>query len=204
MLYCLGRFIFSVFLKIFYRWRIYGREHIPGRGPFIICSNHISWIDPMAVGGAIPARLKVHFMAKQELFRNGFFTYILHKVGAFPVNRQVADYAAIRKSFKLLSEGSVLGLFPEGTRSKTGKLQKPQHGSALIAGRSGASVLPVAIIGPYRIGRPLRIIIGPVFALPQLDYELREEKKEKLEQMSALIMENIKKLFPACDNTGPE
>lgn len=204
MLYRFGRLVFSIYFKLVYRWRIYGREHIPGRGPFIICANHISWIDPAAIGSAIPPQLKVHFMAKEELFRNRFFAYILRKVGAFPVDRAGADYAAIRRSLQILSEGGVLGLFPEGTRSKTGRLQKAQHGSALIAGRSGVPILPVAVLGPYRIGQRLRLCIGPAFSLPELTYQHREEKKRKLERMSAVIMENIKKLLPAGDNIGAD
>ncbi len=197
MLYRFGHFVFAVFFKLFYRWRISGREFLPKKGPFIICANHISWIDPLVVGSAVPTRLKVHFMAKHELFRNGFTGYILRKVGAFPVNRSSADYGAIRRAFKILNEGNVLGLFPEGTRSKTGKLQKPQHGSALIAGQSCVPVLPVALNGPYRIGRPLHVSIGPAFVLPPLTYSQRGEKKEKLEQMSNMIMDNIKKLLPS-------
>jgi 1-acyl-sn-glycerol-3-phosphate acyltransferase len=204
LFYRFARGLCALFLKLVYRLRVFGRENIPACGPFIICANHINWFDPLAVGSALPARLKVHFMAKKEIFRNRFAGYVLRKVGAFPVNRQSADYAAIRRSLQILSEGNVIGLFPEGTRSKTGQLQEPHHGSALLVGRSEAPVLPVAVIGPYRIGRPLRIHIGPSFVLPRLEYALRHEKKRKLEQMSKIIMDNIKKLFPPGDNNDPE
>ncbi|MEW5784863.1 MAG: lysophospholipid acyltransferase family protein [Bacillota bacterium] len=207
MLYRFGRFVFVVLFKLFYRWRIEGKENIPADGPLIICSNHISWLDPFAVGSAVPARLRVHFMAKNELFQNWFVAFLLNKVGAFPVNRSVADYGAIRRSYQLLKEGKVLSLFPEGTRSKSGRLQKAQHGTALIAGRHPVPILPVAIVGPYRPCRPLQINIGPPFSLPLLDFNGRQEKKEMLDQMSAVIMGQIKKLFPGgvdSDNNTPE
>ncbi len=204
MLYKLAHFIFGIFFKIFYRWRIYGREHIPKQGPFIICSNHINWFDPVVVGCAVSRRLKVHFMAKHELFHSRFVAYFLRKGGAYPVNRKIADHSAIRRSFQLLSENQVLGLFPEGTRSKTGRLQKPQHGAALIAGRDRVPIVPVAIEGPYRIFRPLPVRFGAPFRLDKLEYSSRGQKKELLEQMSGTIMEHIKNLLPSGDNIAPE
>jgi len=204
LLYKLAHFLFCLYLKVVYRWRVYGQENIPEQGPFIICANHIKWIDPVVVGCAFPRRLKVHFMAKEELFRNRFVSYFLRIGGAYPVNRNIADYSAIRRSFQLLSENKVLGMFPEGTRSKTGQLQKAQHGAALIASRDCVPIIPVGIAGPYRAGRPLIVRIGKPFRLNKLEYNNREEKKVLLEQMSATIMENIKCLLPDGDNMDPE
>jgi 1-acyl-sn-glycerol-3-phosphate acyltransferase len=204
LLYKLAHFILEIILIIFYRRRIYGKENIPKDGPFIICSNHIKWIDPVVVGCAFPRRLKVYFMAKEELFRRRFIAYILKKVGAYPVNRKIADYSAIRRSFQLLSENKVIGLFPEGTRSKTGRLQKAQDGAALIASRDSLPVVPVAIEGPYRIFHPLSVRIGAPFCLEKLEYNSRAEKKALLAQMSGRIMENIKNLLPSGDNIDSE
>ncbi|HSW36311.1 MAG TPA: lysophospholipid acyltransferase family protein, partial [Candidatus Limnocylindrales bacterium] len=125
---------------------------------------------------------------------------LLRRVGTFPVNRRDADFAAVRKAYQLLKEGKVVGLFPEGTRSKTGALQKAYNGAALIAVRSGTPILPLAIVGPYRFLQPIKVYIGPLFELPPLNCEHKADKKLKLEQMSALIMENIGKLFPANEN----
>ncbi|MFO8192002.1 MAG: lysophospholipid acyltransferase family protein [Bacillota bacterium] len=196
MLYAFGRLIFAIYLKIFLRFHVYGREHIPVRRPFIICANHIKWLDPAAVAVAMPPTTKIYFMAKKELFSNIVFSYILNKVGAFPVNRQDADYAAFRRAFQLLRHGKVLGLFPEGTRSKDGKLQKAYGGAAFIAVRSGAPILPVAILGPYRFFKPVHVYIGSPFVLPPLIYEQKEDKKMMLEEMSREIMNNIRDLLP--------
>lgn len=196
LLYHVVRLFFLIYLKTIYRIRFHGRENIPGRRPFIICSNHLSWLDPLAVGTSVPAGCRIHFMAKKEIFSNFLFSFLLRKVGAFPLNRKDADYAAIRKAYQLLRDGQVLGLFPEGSRSKSGKLQKPFNGAALIAVRSGVPILPVAIAGPYRLFKPLHVFIGPPFVLPPLNYERKEDKKAQLEEMSRRIMGQIGNLIP--------
>lgn len=196
LLYRLGHLVFYLYLKLLYRLKVHGKENIPARKPFIICSNHISWLDPMTVGTSFPARYRIHFMAKKELFSNFLFSFALSMVGAFPVNRKDADYAAFRKAYRLLKEKKVLGLFPEGSRSKDGKLKKAQNGAALIAVRSGVPVLPVAIAGPYQLLRPLNVYIGPPFVLPPLVYQHKHERKEKLNELSFQIMDNIRRLLP--------
>lgn len=196
LLYCFGRLFFFIYLKMFYRLKVHNADNIPGRKPFIICSNHIYWLDPLAVAAAMPASYKIHFMAKKELFRNYFFSYILKKAYAFPVNRQDADYGAIKKAYQLLKDGRILGLFPEGTRSKNGGMLKAYNGAALISVRSGVPIVPIAIAGPYRLCGVLNLYIGQPFVLPPLLYEQKEKKREQLDEMSSIIMDNIGKLLP--------
>ncbi|HHX86633.1 MAG TPA: 1-acyl-sn-glycerol-3-phosphate acyltransferase [Firmicutes bacterium] len=191
-MYRLVHLLFSCYFKLAYRWQVYGLENIPSSGPFIICSNHISWFDPPLVACSIPPELPVHFMAKQELFSNFLFRAILKRMGAFPINRNGVDYTAIRTSFKLLAEGKIVCLFPEGTRSPTGAPQKAQPGAAMIAARSKVPVLPVAVTGPYRWRKPLRVNIGPLFYLPSLE---GGDRKEVLSLLSAEIMDRIKALL---------
>lgn len=194
MLYRVAHLVFGIVYRVIYRRQVYGRELLPQQGPLIICANHISWQDPLSVGTALPLNYRIKFMAKEELFRNPVAGFFLRKVGAFPVDRQSADYGAVRRSFKILAEGGVVGLFPEGTRSKSGQLQKVEQGAALIAGRSGAPVLPVLVVGSYRVGQPLRIIIGPVFRIPKLEYGCRGERKAQLEEGSRIIQNNLQAL----------
>jgi 1-acyl-sn-glycerol-3-phosphate acyltransferase len=153
-------------------------------------------MDPLTVGSALPSGHRIHFMAKKEIFSNFIISYLLHKVGAFPVNRQDADYGAIKKAYQLLKENKIVGLFPEGSRSESGHIQKAYNGAALIAARSGVPVLPMAIAGPYRLFRPVHIYIGSLFVLPPLIYENKAEKKALLDEMSFRIMNNISRLLP--------
>ncbi len=150
----LFRFVFS----FFFRWRVVGRENIPQDGPVILCSNHISNWDPPLLGSGIERQ--VNFMAKEELFKIPVLGWLITQFGAFPVKRGGGDRSAIRSTLQLLESGKILGIFPEGTRSKTGELGKGMPGTALFALRSNAVVIPVAIIGPYQLFRPVTIVYG--------------------------------------------
>ena len=158
MLYLLGKALFWLLFSLAYRWEVRGREHVPAEGPLLVVANHFSWLDPPLVGTVLPR--KVHFMAKQELFRNPLVARILRRLGAFPVRRGQPDRWALRHALQLLQEGRVVAMFPEGTRSR-GPLGPFEPGAALVALKSGAPVLPVAIAGPYRLGGRVRVRIGP-------------------------------------------
>lgn len=188
MIYRIMHFLFSLYFSFFYRWKFYGRENLPAKGPYIICANHTSWFDPPLVGCMVPSRNKVRFMAKEELFRTFLFGNIIRRMGAFPVKRNTADKRAIKQALMLLEKGEILGLFPEGTRSRTGELGEPHLGAALIALKSKKPVLPVAIKWPPKIFQPVKVSIGPLI------YFHEEGKiKEKLEEVSLQIMEQIRK-----------
>lgn len=126
-----------------------GVENIPREGGLILAANHISNWDPPVAAAFVPR--KVHYMAKEELFRVPLFSQAIRALGAFPVRRGASDRAAIRKAINLLADGACLGVFPEGTRSRTGQLGKAEPGLALLAVKSGAPVVPTAIVGTNRI-----------------------------------------------------
>ncbi len=191
LLYRFGRFISSIYIRTVFRLKVHGLDNLPERKPFIICANHISMIDPMTVGISIPGHYRIKYMAKSELFKNPILSMILHKLEAFPVNRQEADFAAIKKAYRILAAGEVLGLFPEGSRSKSGEMQQAYNGAALIAVRSGVPILPIAIKGPYRFCRPVHVFIGEPFVMPPLQYQNKEEKKRQLDMMSRQIMDTL-------------
>jgi 1-acyl-sn-glycerol-3-phosphate acyltransferase len=190
MLYTIGKILFSIIFSLLFKWEITGAENIPDKGPLIICSNHISWWDPPLVGCSIKRR--IYFMAKEELFKNPLLGYVLKAVGAFPIKRGEADRKAIKKSLEILEQAKVLGIFPEGTRSKTGELQKPEPGVALIALKSNAQILPVAIKGPYKLFKPVKVIVGKPY---RLSYSGGKLTTEVLQQNSEQIMEKIKLLL---------
>lgn len=186
MLYCFFHFIFNIFFKIFYGYQITGYENFPQNGPFIICANHTSWFDPPLTGCIVPVKNKVHFMAKEELFDVPVLGGIIKRLGAFPVKRNTADRNAIRQALKLLEAGGIVGLFPEGTRIKTGELGKPLQGAALIAIKSQKLVVPVAIKWPPRLFQPVKVSVGaPVY--------FKGSGKGILDTVSNQIMDEIKK-----------
>ena len=126
-------------------WNIQGVENMPAEGPVILAINHQSIWDPLVVASSLPR--KVSFMAKEELFSIPVLGKIFSKLGAFPVKRGKGDMNAIRQSLAILKEGRVLGLFPEGTRSKTGEIQKGLPGMVLLMEKSKASVVPIKVFG---------------------------------------------------------
>ncbi len=134
--------------------RVVGAERVPLDGPLIVACNHRSYFDPPALGCALPR--PVAYMAKIELFRIPVLGSIITWLNAFSVDRSRGDVAAIKRSVEVLREGKAIGIFPEGTRNKTGAI-RPQTGVALLASLSGAPVLPAYISGTAFAHRLRRI-----------------------------------------------
>jgi 1-acyl-sn-glycerol-3-phosphate acyltransferase len=126
--------------------RFYGIENIPATGPFIIASNHQSFLDPLFAGICIRP---VCFMARDTLFKNWFFGPLLLSVNAIPVRRGQADIASIRAILEKLKQGRGVCLFPEATRTSDGKISPLKGGFTLLSRRGQAPVLPVLIDGAF-------------------------------------------------------
>ena len=190
MLYGFLQVIFRLFFYIVFRTRVYGRENIPAEGAVILAANHASNIDPPLMASLIER--PVSYMAKIELFENPIFGAAIRRCHAFPVKRGASDRGAIKAAVTVLKEGHMLGLFPEGTRSKTGELQKAEAGIALIASMTGAPIVPVAILNSHRIFAnggllpQLRIMYG----VP-ISFQGDRKSKEALDAFSAEIMAHI-------------
>ena len=144
MIYTILKPILWVLFKLGLRLNVEGTENIPQAGPLVIASNHLSLLDPPVIGVAAPR--KVHFMAKQELFVP-ILGDIYKALGAFPVRRGGADRAAIKHGIDILKDNKVLAIFPEGTRSKTGKLGKAEPGALMMASKAMATIVPCCVIG---------------------------------------------------------
>ncbi|ARU63027.1 1-acyl-sn-glycerol-3-phosphate acyltransferase [Tumebacillus avium] len=190
VLYRLLRALFRGFFRIFYRWQVSGTENIPAEGGIIVCANHISNLDPPVVGSGMERPMA--FMAKDSLFKIPVIGSIIRGVGAFPVKRGSGDRGAIRASLELLAAGKALCLFPEGTRSHSGEVGKGQGGAAMLALRSNAQVVPAAIIGPYRLFRPLRIVYGKPVDLSE--FRGQKTNSELIDKATEQIMEAIRQL----------
>lgn len=186
--YTFAKGVVSTVFKPLYRIQVIGLEHFPKEGGVLICANHIHNFDPPVVG--ITAPRQVHFMAKEELFKVPVLGNIVTKLESFPVKRGMSDREALRKGMGILNDGKVLGLFPEGTRSKTGEIGKGMAGAGFFALRTKAAVVPCAIIGPYKAGKSLKVVYGQ-----PLDMEKLRTEKVSAEDTTDIIMNEIKKLI---------
>lgn len=189
-LYSFAKTVVFSALKPLYRFEVVGTEHFPKDGGILLCSNHINALDPPVVG--ILAPRPVHFMAKAELFNVPLLKGILPGVNAFPVKRGLSDRDALRTAIKLLKSGEVVGLFPEGTRSKDGKLGKGFSGAGFFALRGEANVVPCAIIGPYKPFKKLKVVYGE-----PIDIAPYRERKASADEVTEKIMEKIAELLEA-------
>ncbi len=143
----LARWMCRVFCMLMFRVRSYGRGNIPRTGPFVLISNHQSYLDPMLCG--IPLKRRVSFLARESLFHNWFFGWMISSVGTIPVRLGEADISAMRKAIDILKQGRGVCLFPEGTRSRDGKITPFKPGFGLLCRRGGAAVVPVVIDGAF-------------------------------------------------------
>ncbi|HLR11756.1 MAG TPA: lysophospholipid acyltransferase family protein [Sporosarcina sp.] len=187
-IYPLGKALVSAVFYPLYRIQVIGKKNFPKEGGVLLCANHIDNLDPPVVG--ITAPRPVRFMAKEELFQMPVLKGLLPRLHAFPVKRGMSDRQAMRTALSVLKNGEVVGLFPEGTRSKTGELQKGLAGAGFFALRGNAVVMPCAIIGSYKPFRRLKVIYGK-----PLDMTPYRERKASAEEVTEVIMDEIRKLI---------
>lgn len=189
MFYSFARALLIPIFLLFYNYRVYGRGNMPKAGPYIVCANHFSLVDPILVGISLPQRM--HFMAKAELFKGKLLGALMHGLGAYPIKRGEPDIKSIKTSLKLLGEGGIIGLFPEGTRNRTQEAVA-EPGIAMLAIRSKVPVLPVAIVSSYRFFRRTKVVIGkPIDLSEYYDQKLHNEDYLKI---SMDVMNKINQL----------
>jgi 1-acyl-sn-glycerol-3-phosphate acyltransferase len=199
LLYRISRLLVATLLLLFTRRRVRGRDNIPKQGPLIVVANHLSSIDPPLVDSVLGRRAV--FMAKEELFRSRITGYIMVNLGAFPVNKGRPDRGVLRRAMQVLADGQALVIFPEGMRSKSGRLGLAFPGAALIFLHSGAPIVPIGISGTERIKgffwlwhRPkITVAIGKTFTLPPISGKLT---KDGLSRLTDVIMMHIAELLP--------
>lgn len=186
--------VFKVLTFIFLRVRVTGKENIPETGGYIAASNHVSGIDPMFV--YMNLKLPVHFMSKEELFEKPFFNRFYTHLNGFPVRRGAPDKKAVEYAIKAVMKGHVLGIFPEGTRSRDGALQQGKSGVALVARETKAGILPVCVYSKGRIKPFAKITVrfGEIIKYEDLGFG-KGIKTEELKAATAIVMERIKALL---------
>ena len=187
--------VFPLFRGLF-RGSTLGLEHVPKDGPLVVASNHGSHLDPPLLGHALGR--PVAFMAKAELFAIPLLGAVIRACGAYPVRRGASDREAIRTATAKLEEGWATGVFLDGPRQANGRVNNPLPGAALLAARSGAPLLPVAIVNSHRAlssGRiwprlvPLQLRVGAPIPAPV------SRRRPDLDATTALLQERINALL---------
>jgi 1-acyl-sn-glycerol-3-phosphate acyltransferase len=156
-LYLLARFFMTPFFLVYFRWVRTGREHARVRGGLIVAANHRSFLDPFVIGGTLPWRRPMNYVAKVELFERRWQGWLLSRLGAFPIRRGESDELAMDTARLAVARGGTVCIFPEGTRIRRGTLAAPKRGVGRLALQTGAPVVPAAVYGSERVRRGWRI-----------------------------------------------
>jgi len=196
--YWVGHTIFRAAAKAFFRYQVVGRDKLVTDGPVLIASNHESFLDPPLVGIAYDD--SVYYLARKTLFK-GPTKWLYPRWNAIPVDQEAPDMSSLKKIIKILKDGEQVVVFPEGSRTLTGKLQPGEAGVGLIAAKSRAVIQPVRIFGAYEAlprgsGRlrfhPVTIVVGdPMTLTPE---EMKAKGREAYQAISDRIMAEIAKI----------
>ena len=191
LFYSLVKNSFRIIFTLYNGLRVSGLENLPAE-PFIAASNHMSNVDPPLIGGIMPRRLR--YLAKESLFRNPLLGFFIRTLGAVPVTREDSQRAGavMKLMLSLLDSGESILLFPEGTRSRDGRLKPLEGGVAFLSVKSGAPILPIYIRGSDRVcpqgktlPRPVRLTVTvsePLYP----DQSISSEKERRNLLLSAL------------------
>ena len=194
-LYDVFRPLAKGFISLRYCVTSFGEENIPEKGAFILAANHISALDPVMIISRCPRTL--HFMAKDELFKNPVFASFLKKMNVFPVKRQTSDKRALEFAKRIISSGWVLGIFPEGSRIKDASPKRAKNGVSYLAAKTKADVLPVSIYkapGGRKLRPQITIRFGKLIKNSELGFS-EEYSQQKIRESSEKIMSAITALW---------
>jgi 1-acyl-sn-glycerol-3-phosphate acyltransferase len=202
---------FRLLFATYFRSRVFHAERVPPTGPVVLAANHASFLDPPLVGSGL--HRMVNYLARDTLFPVPVVGALLRSWQVVPVDREGGGAAGLRAIFSRLLEGNLILLFPEGTRTRDGRLQPARSGIGLVVIKSTAPVIPVRVFGTYeaygrhvRIPRPYRVMVK--FGRPMWFSELRAEAqhcpktrlREIYRQVADEIMRTITTLEPGVDH----
>ncbi|MDO4199528.1 MAG: lysophospholipid acyltransferase family protein [Clostridia bacterium] len=188
--------IIKPFLKFFYPFEVRGLEKIKNaKKNYIICCNHLSNVDVAFL--MVTHEKLICFMAKEELFKNKILGWFFKKMGAFAVKRGKGDKSALINSENIIKNGNILGIFIEGTRSKTGEFLRPKSGATLIASKTNADILPICITGSgenNKVKLFKKTIISYGDFIPNNAINCEDGSRSALKESTNKIMDSITKL----------
>jgi 1-acyl-sn-glycerol-3-phosphate acyltransferase len=196
--YWIAKMACKFFCMLFFRIRFYGQENIPESGAFIFAGNHQSYLDPVFCG--IGSRRQLCFMARDSLFANRFFGWLLTSVNAIPIDREKPDISTIKAVITKLKDGKGVCLFPEGTRTSDGRIAEFKPGLGLLCRRTNATIVPVLIDGAFecwprhkKIFSPGRIIVCYGQAINSAEAASMDDR-----QLAELLTETLRKMQAEC------
>jgi 1-acyl-sn-glycerol-3-phosphate acyltransferase len=191
--YSVARQIVLFIMRFGYKMKMEGVEKLPLDKGFVLAANHQSNLDPVFIG--LGFKRQICFMAKEELFHNPILRFLITKLGAFPVSRGKGDRTAIDKAVAIVQSGGILGIFPEGTRSKDGKLKKAKSGAVLVASITGADIIPVGIkFGKKKfLRREIIVTYGDPIANEEI--KIVDNNRAQLKAACNLLMGRIAELL---------
>jgi 1-acyl-sn-glycerol-3-phosphate acyltransferase len=194
-LYWFFHTLFGMIARVAFQYRAYGQENIIEEGPAIMAVNHQSYLDPPLVG--ITCKNELYYLARKTLFEKKLLGPIISRVNALPVDLSRGDLAAFRSVMKLLQEGHRTVIFPEGTRSLTGQIQKARPGIGMIIARTLAPVVPMRIFGSFEAWpkggkirpHPITVVVGKPMRFKKDDFAAhnREVYQKISEQVLAAV-----------------
>lgn len=200
-LYNFIKFVFRPIVKIVYKMKFKGLENIPKNNErYIVAINHTCALDPVFV--ALPKQIPaLHFMAKVELFKNPIVAWFITHMYGFPVKRGKGDTSAIDYGEKIIEEGHIMAICPEGKRikDKNGVPQRAKAGVAVIAKATNASVLPVAICcdGPIKAGKTITVSYGKLITPQEMGFDNSDFGARDIRNAANLVMDRITALWEA-------
>lgn len=192
MFYAMLKSIIFLIFKFFFQIKIYGQDNLPKKGGFILASNHLSYLDPLVLGVACPRQL--NFMARHDLFRNPFFSWLITSVNAFAVKRNSPDLSALKEAMARLRQGKAVVLFPEGSRQVEGLSPDAQPGIGFLVIKTAVPVIPVLISGTRKILPKGARLIRPGKISVHFGKQISLERSMPYQDIAKAIMENIRHL----------
>lgn len=192
MLYRVLRLLSLIIFKVFFGFEVKGKENLPKEGGFILACNHVSYLDPIAVGIAV--RKKLNFMAKDDLFKLPLLSWFFSQIKVFPVKRDSADLSALKEAMRRVKSGEPLVLFPEGTRQSSGVSSQPHAGIGFLAVKLEVPVIPAFVKGSGNVLPKGAKFIRPNKISVCFGQQIFIERRMPYQDIARMIMENIRHL----------
>lgn len=187
----LSRFV----ARVFFGYQVFGAEHIPDQGGCLLAMNHESFLDPPAAG--IATNRPVYYLGRKSLMDNPIMGAVLSRVNVVPVDQSRTDVAALKIIVRLVRAEHAVLIFPEGTRTRTGRLGPAQPGLGFVVARTGVPVIPIRIFGSFqafppngkpKLWHPLQVVIGEPM---HFDTTTDGDSRTRYQAISEKVMERI-------------